>query len=429
MRFSSFFIVVSFLSKKLSPILPFLFSQVDSIPFYFTVYFLCVSSFLLYIILSLLSLTNMTNYGGSVTEVSNDNKECEMNEEERIQNEMNTCLLDSVQNGKVYKAIHMIGEGADVNVKGSGSLSSTPLHIACNNNYLKIVEILLDTGADVNATRYDGKTPLHVACSRNDCELNMVKLLVTRGADIHATDIDKCTPIYYAADCWGTEVLSFLLQVGADPNVKNSKRYTPLHKAVESNLVQNTIELLDNKANIEARNDVGKTPLHLACGKDEPTWLQFLYYTLFFKPTTEVALALIQRGAEVNVKDNQSNTPLHLACGRYGSTKVAMSLVDKGADLNTLNNCYKKPIDCFVDARRESLFRKKIGTRNELIASAQEPSPVIEPSAPPLVHRTMFEHTSDNSVVVRATPVATLISTTNNIDKNSKNAESVQVTS
>ena len=369
----------------------------------------------------------MTNYSSGVKEVLDDNKECEMSEEERIQNEINACLLDSVRNGRTYKVVDMIGEGADVNAKGKGSLSSTPLHVACNNGYLRIVEILLDTGADINATRYDDKTPLHVACSRNDCDLNLVKLLVTRGADVHATDIDKCTPIYYAAECWDTEVLLYLLGVGADLNAKNSKNCTPLHRAVESNLVQNTIVLLDNGADIEARNDVGKTPLHLACGKEEPTLLQFLYYILFFIPTTEVASLLIERGAKVNVRDNQSNTPLHLACGRYGSTKIAVSLVDKGADLNASNDFHKKPADCFVDIRKKSIFYQKICTRNEQIASVQAPSPVIEPSAPPLVHRTKLERISDTSVVTRATPVAILISTSNSTDNSNNNAESAQV--
>ena len=42
----------------------------------------------------------------------------------------------------------------------------TPLHIACRYNSADVVQLLVASGADLNATDAKGKTPLHYATRR-----------------------------------------------------------------------------------------------------------------------------------------------------------------------------------------------------------------------------------------------------------------------
>ena len=78
---------------------------------------------------------------------------------------------------------------ADINTQND--LGQTPLIIAVNNNYRKLVEILIIHGALVNSTDKRGLTPLMYA-ALNDNE-NFIKLLIKCGADVRLKNADGMT--------------------------------------------------------------------------------------------------------------------------------------------------------------------------------------------------------------------------------------------
>ena len=67
------------------------------------------------------------------------------------------------------------------------------LHSAANNNELEVVELLIKSGADVNARAAGGGTSLHQASfGGNDA---IVRLLLQNGADVHPLDGRNNTPL------------------------------------------------------------------------------------------------------------------------------------------------------------------------------------------------------------------------------------------
>jgi len=59
----------------------------------------------------------------------------------------------------------------------------------------QIVELLIQSGADVNALEINGRTPLHDAA--NGGHLDVIDVLVRNGADLEAKDNEGMTPLMW----------------------------------------------------------------------------------------------------------------------------------------------------------------------------------------------------------------------------------------
>jgi len=49
--------------------------------------------------------------------------------------------------------------------------NNTPLHKAAQFGYISIIQLLIENGADVNASNNEGETALHYAMKNNNAEL------------------------------------------------------------------------------------------------------------------------------------------------------------------------------------------------------------------------------------------------------------------
>lgn len=92
-----------------------------------------------------------------------------------------------------------------------------PLHLAAQRGQDKMVALLLDKGADVNARDTTGQTPLH--CAVDGRKMATITLLLDRGADLSHKDARGLSPLHLAVDKGWEEVVLCLIERGADPNV------------------------------------------------------------------------------------------------------------------------------------------------------------------------------------------------------------------
>ncbi|GMY26635.1 ADP-ribosylation factor GTPase-activating protein AGD3 isoform X1 [Fagus crenata] len=95
----------------------------------------------------------------------------------------------------------------------------TLLHLACETADIGMIELLLQYGANINATDSRGQTPLHRCILRG--RNTSAKLLLTRGADPRAVNVEGKNPYELAVESNfnDTEVLALL----ADSNGLNSQ--------------------------------------------------------------------------------------------------------------------------------------------------------------------------------------------------------------
>ena len=109
----------------------------------------------------------------------------------------------------------------------------TALHLATSAGHLKIMEKLIDSGANIEAETTLKRTPLHIAAIRGNIEA--VRTLVMKSAKVNAQDDDDNTPLHIASERGFGEIVEFLLINNADPKRLNSYRKTPIDLSQNEN--------------------------------------------------------------------------------------------------------------------------------------------------------------------------------------------------
>lgn len=182
-------------------------------------------------------------------------------------------LHDAAAKGDVEQVERLIARGFDPNNTFDPRIprdcmkdnSYTALHLVALNgwtekdSYIKITNLLIGAGANLNIPDSDGRTPLAkaVICGAN----KIAKLLIDAGAKLDVRDNDGYTPLHNAANYGNTKSTNLLIEAGVDLNVETGCGCTPLHVAVYYANIEVVRLLIAAGANLEAKDDRSKTPL------------------------------------------------------------------------------------------------------------------------------------------------------------------------
>jgi ankyrin repeat protein len=187
--------------------------------------------------------------------------------------------------------------------------------LACLSEYSRdarpeIVSLLLQHGANANATDRDGRSALSWACQWSTSH-HLVPLLITAGAGstIDSTDENGQTVLHHAA--WkhdpGTHaVVDMLIKAGATLDVADNSGHSPLWNALSLGCWPTTVSfLLEQGSTPDFRGEGSNTPLMEAC-----------------RHSTESSIIIIAMllayGADPNAT-TKDDTPLISACYRQYS--------------------------------------------------------------------------------------------------------------
>ncbi|WP_341907505.1 ankyrin repeat domain-containing protein [Fluviicola taffensis] len=137
---------------------------------------------------------------------------------------MNENLLNFISNNKVEELLKVV---KTFNINQLTDTGDTPLMSAIRNEYIQIIAILLENGADPNFCNKQGFYPIHFATQKQNMEI--VKLLVKYGAQIDQQDgkFGK-TPLSVAiSKTEGRTFIDYFLELGADITIPNKVGVTP----------------------------------------------------------------------------------------------------------------------------------------------------------------------------------------------------------
>lgn len=248
-------------------------------------------------------------------------------------------LTESVK-ARNLKIIQMlIDKNADLNIRPVGHTLKdyTPLMKAAEIGYIKIMELLLNNGANVCALTFDKINVLAQAVEGKQMEV--VKFLVSRGVNVNT---GGKLPLMFAYENADENMIDYLLMNGAKPTAKadsfdynyhSHKFISAFHQVVSptNSIIYKTSKPLQMRTirkflktgmDINATDNYGQTALHVAvtdCGA---------------RKNIEVVKLLLANGIDINAVSRTGDSALCVALRYSRNEPVVGLLIDNGADIN-----------------------------------------------------------------------------------------------
>lgn len=248
-----------------------------------------------------------------------------------------TPLMHAAAFGSVEAVEILLASGADVNAKDA--FGATALLWAAGDP--RKAQILVEHGADVNATTTRGRTPLIFAAS-HDGNIETVRLLLAKGADVSARDMQGSTALMTAANAGALDTVKLLIDYGAKANEADLAGFTPLHHAAGNGDREMMRLLLSKGAEVNAANTFGGEVKfgQIALKKLTPLMMAAPH------GTPEVIGVLLKAGAEVDARDSRGMRPLMFAvASETQGVRVVRQLLEAGADVNSRNDAGESVLD------------------------------------------------------------------------------------
>ncbi|TSW08324.1 DNA polymerase epsilon subunit 2 [Bagarius yarrelli] len=218
------------------------------------------------------------------------------NQECHLTSTVSACTSSEPLNGKhLHQAVNRNDEdelnrvlqSEKVNVNVCDKLGFTPIMVAAQKGFIRMIKILVEHGADIHMKNGSGKDPLMLACFAG--HLDIVKHLRKSGATWQSQDTGGCSPLHWAADGGHLPIITYMIKDGCELDIRDTvSQWTPLMR----------VSAVSGNAN--------------------------------------VASLLIQAGADVNVRDKDGKTPLMVAVLNNHEQLVRL-LMDSGADWDVKN--------------------------------------------------------------------------------------------
>lgn len=186
-------------------------------------------------------------------------------------------------------------------------------------------------------------TCLHLAVRNGDNDL--VKLMVDSGANVDASNADGQTALHLAALQGQEQIIKTLFIARANPTLKDREDRTPLHLAAERGHTSSVEFLADVfKASVFDRARDGSTLMHLAA----------------LHGHSDTAMVLYKKGVPLLMPNRFGARSIHTAAMR-GHVGVITNLVSKGEDVDCVTNDNFTALHLAVEAGKSVVVEALLG--------------------------------------------------------------------
>ncbi|QSZ36406.1 hypothetical protein DSL72_006283 [Monilinia vaccinii-corymbosi] len=265
--------------------------------------------------------------------------------------------FDSIEsnNGDIDpRILLLLSRGADVNLPHGKS--GNALLTAASHGNVKLMSLILDRGADINALTDYGDTELAMASDTFwKAYPNAVKFLLDRGADVNLDFSSvgysrKGPPIQRAAKCGRLEIVRMLLNAGADLNAGAGRAGTAFCAAAEASMAHDFMVLQNgDMAQIDDDCEMWGTALQMAARQGRLNSFNFLlregadihhmggYHHNVLQASAhggnvEMVEQGLDSGIDVNIRGDRDVETAILAAVQQGHAEVVKLLLDRGGE-------------------------------------------------------------------------------------------------
>nr|WP_278846969.1 ankyrin repeat domain-containing protein [Brachyspira pilosicoli] len=172
-----------------------------------------------------------------------------------------SALIYASEKGNINIMQYLIDNGIDVNGKADDNGDTPLLWAVTGENPYEASKLLIENGANVNATNYGGVAPATILAASTP---KVVKLLKDNGADLDTKFLDYYPPIAIAAGAGNLEIVKALVENGADVNYyPNDINYTAIFHAIDQHNYEVAEYLFKNGVDLNIKmkpdNDYGRS--------------------------------------------------------------------------------------------------------------------------------------------------------------------------
>lgn len=172
-----------------------------------------------------------------------------------------SALIYASEKGNINIMQYLIDNGIDVNGKADDNGDTPLLWAVTGENPYESSKLLIENGANVNATNYGGVAPATILAASTP---KVVKLLKDNGADLDTKFLDYYPPIAIAAGAGNLEIVKALVENGADVNYyPNDINYTAIFHAIDQHNYEVAEYLFKNGVDLNIKmkpdNDYGRS--------------------------------------------------------------------------------------------------------------------------------------------------------------------------
>lgn len=246
-------------------------------------------------------------------------------------------LLQAARGGDYLDVSLLLGEGAETEWMEENE-GMTALHLAAQYGHLRVAELLLEAGADIEAKSdafgdywtvrtEKGRTPLIWAAAGRDCprmQERMCKVFLDKDADVNARNVSARTALqeaamsvrYHGIDPCAT--MELLLKYGAQVNAYDMDSWTALTECGIYGKLELAELLLANGAHVDGKP-----------GKDDPAF-----------------------DSNPDLKGKIHETPLVVCARGTWNEELICLLLNKGADIESKSKDGKTMAVLASDAKR-----------------------------------------------------------------------------
>ncbi|KAJ0313079.1 hypothetical protein COL5a_003929 [Colletotrichum fioriniae] len=279
-------------------------------------------------------------------------------------------LHDGIDRGDEAAVVKLLLQRIDPNAPRFGS-KLCPLRRALNRQIPSLVTFIAIAGADLESRGDEGDTILITAIKYGYSD-KVVSLLCELGADVNAVDTLGCSAVHYAAMSAKDDTLEVLIRAGGEVDRRDLGTRTPLIAAVQNYRFNAIEKLLEYGADLEARLQNGRTALHVAISMRSSPMTEFLsdqgayldrrvneHTALTYAISTacpDIAEVLIGAGADVNLPSSKGNFPL-LAAASAGDLLTMKLLLSRGANFDATGSEGYLPIHMAAHKNRVEVLQ------------------------------------------------------------------------